>query len=143
MAHLIHSILPDPPRPIAVVHPDLLIEQCVDMMVSQNIGALVVTDDDNVLGILSERDLVRSCLYKGLDPKVTRVSDVISAKVTVLSPHDTVEKAMQMMTSTKRRHILVEDEGRLVAIVSIGDLVFSMLQENARQIEHLENYIQS
>jgi len=140
MAYLLHSILPQPRRPITYVHPDVSIAQCVTMMVEDGIGALVVTDDINLLGIVSERDIVRS-LYKGLPAETTKVSDILYADVSVLTPTDTVEKAMQTITTTKRRHILVVEEDELIAIVSIGDILFKLLEDKARGIEQLENYI--
>lgn len=141
MANLIHSILPEPRRAITYIHPDVTVAQCVDTMVQENIGALVVTDDENILGIISERDLVRSLINKGLSAESTLVSAVMHANVSVLKSSDTVEKAMEVITYTKRRHILVSEEGKITAILSIGDLLFNLLEENKRMIEHLENYI--
>jgi CBS domain-containing protein len=141
MANLIHSILPQPRRPIAYIHPDVSVAQCVAMMVQDNIGALVVTDDENILGIVSERDIVRALVHKGLSPVSTTVSDVLCAAITILKSSDTVEQAMEAMTYTKRRHILVSEEGKIIAILSIGDLLFNLLEDKARVIEQLENYI--
>ena len=142
MANLLHSILPDPRRPIVSVHPDVSVSRCVAMMVEDNIGALVVTDDENLLGVLSERDIIRSLVHKGLSAKSTKAHEILCADVTVFKETETVEKAMQAMIVTKRRHILITDDNEvLVAIISIGDLLFSLLEDNARKIEHLENYI--
>ena len=141
MANLIHSILPQPNRPIIYTHPDVSVAQCVEIMVQHNIGALVVTDDDNLLGILSEHDIVRSRVHNGLSPSSTKASDILCADITMLKSSDTVEKAMEAITYTKRRHILVSEEGKLIAILSIGDLLFNLLEDKARVIEQLENYI--
>ena len=141
MSYLIHSILPQPRRPIAIVHPDVSVAQCVDMMVQDDIGALVVSDDINMLGIVSERDIVRALVYKGLPAETTTAADILYSEVSVLAPHDTVEKAMQIITYTKRRHILVAEEGSLIAIISIGDILLKLLEDKAQVIEQLENYI--
>ncbi|KTD20730.1 CBS domain-containing protein [Legionella londiniensis] len=142
MANLLHSILPEPRRPIVYVHPDVAVSRCVAMMVEDNIGALVVTDDENILGIVSERDIIRSLLYKGLSPESTKAYEILYADVSVLKETDTVEKAMEVMTVTRRRHILVTDENEaLIAIVSIGDLLLNLLEDKMREIEQLENYI--
>jgi len=141
MANLIHSILPQPRHPIAYVNPDVSVAQCVSIMVQHNIGALVVGDDENILGILSERDLVRGLVYKGLSPNKTKASDVLHADITILQSSDTVEMAMEAITYTKRRHILVAEDGKIVAILSIGDLLFNVLEDKKRVIEQLENYI--
>ncbi len=141
MAYLLNSIIPNPRRTIAMVHPDISVAQCVAMMVQDNIGALVVTDDTNILGILSERDIVRSLVHQGLSAETTKVSDILCAEFSMLSPVDTVENAMQVMTTTRRRHILVMENGELIAIVSIGDLLFKLLADKEQVIEQLENYI--
>jgi CBS domain-containing protein len=142
MAHLIHSVLPVPPRKIVYIHPQDSLKNCINIMVENDIGALVVVDENNqLIGIVSERDVVRSCYYKGLDVETATASDVVYTKVSILSPHDVVEKAMQIITETKRRHILIKEGGELLAILSIGDLLFHLLEDRARVIEHLENYI--
>ena len=142
MAHLIHSVLPMPPRKIIFIKPDDTVKKCIDVMAESNIGALVVLDnDDKLIGIVSERDILFSCLHKGFDIKTATAADVVYTKVTVLSPHDVVEKAMQAMTDTKRRHILIREKDEFIAILSIGDLLYHLLEDRAKTIEHLENYI--
>ncbi len=144
MAHLIFSVLPMPPRKIVTIHPDERLSKCIDLMADLDIGAVVVIDNKNKFhGIVSERDIVRSCLHQCVDLNAARVSDVVYTKVSILSPHDTVDKAMQVITQTKRRHILIRENDEFIAIVSIGDLLFHLLDDNARVIEHLENYISS
>lgn len=112
-------------------------------MTEMDIGALVVMDNDNQLvGIVSERDIVRSCLHQCINLEKAKVSDVVHKDVTILSPNDVVEKAMQAMTSTKRRHVLIRDENnQFVAILSIGDLLYHLLADKYRVIEQLQNYI--
>ncbi|HAU2083525.1 TPA: CBS domain-containing protein, partial [Legionella pneumophila] len=78
-----------------------------------------------------------------LSLETAKVSDVVYTNVTILSPHDSVEKAMQVITETKRRHVLIQEEGELLAIFSIGDLLYHVLEDKLRVIEHLENYIHS
>ena len=141
VSNLLHSVVAHKKRPVVYTHPDVSVAQCIETMVQDDIGALVVTDDANILGILSERDVIRSLLYKGLSPTATKASDILTADVTVLKSTDTVEMAMQAMTYSKRRHILVVDEGKLTAIVSIGDILFSILENKSLEIEQLQNYI--
>lgn len=142
MTQLIHSALPQSKRPIKYIGPDLLIIECVSLMTSEDIGALVVLENDVLIGILSERDIVRSCLNRGLDPNTTPAKDIVY-KPSVLNINDPIEKAMEIITETKRRHVLVEDQGNVVAILSIGDILFYLLEDKTRTIEHLENYIYS
>ncbi|WP_298623613.1 CBS domain-containing protein [uncultured Legionella sp.] len=142
MAQLIYSVLSMPPRKIVTIHPDERVKKCIDLMADLDIGAVVVLDHEQKLaGIVSERDIVRSCLHQCVDLNTGKVSDVMYTNVSILSPHDTVDKAMQVITQTKRRHVLIRENGEFLAIVSIGDLLFHLLDDNARVIEHLENYI--
>jgi CBS domain-containing protein len=143
MADLIHSVLPMPKRKIMYIHPEDSVKKCINLMTELDIGALVVVDNDNQLvGIVGERDIVRSCLHKCVNLETAKVSDVVHKEVTILSPHDPVEKAMLAMTDTKRRHILIRDENNeLIAIISIGDLLYHLLEDKSRVIEQLENYI--
>lgn len=142
MAYLIHNVLPVPPRKIAFIHPNDTVKKSIELMNDLDIGALVVTDDKKKLhGIISERDIVRSCLHKCLDLNTAKVSDVVYTQVTILSPHDAVEKAMQAMTDTKRRHVLICEDGEFIAILSIGDLLYHLLEDKSRVIEYLQQYI--
>ncbi len=144
MADLIHSVLPMPPRKIVYIKPGASVKKCIDVMTDLNIGALVVLDsNEQLIGIVSERDVLRSCLYKGCDPKKSKAADIAYTEVTILSSKDTVEKAMQAMTETKRRHVLVKEKNEFIAIISIGDLLYHLLEDKARVIEHLEHYIYS
>ncbi len=141
MANLIHNVLQSPPRKIIYIHPNDTMEKCIQLMTELDIGALVVVDNDDLLvGIVSERDIVRS-LYKGSDPKHTKAKEIAFSAVTILSPHDVVEKAMQAITKTKRRHLLIYDKKERVSILSIGDLLYYLLEDQSRTIEQLENYI--
>lgn len=141
MADLIYSVLPQPRRPIVYVSPKVTVAQCVEMMTKQDIGALVVSDDEKLIGMVTERDVIRACLHRGLDLHKTMADDIVYSDVSVLNLFDTVEKAMEVITQTKRRHVLVAEHGELVAILSIGDLLFHLLEDKIRVIEQLENYI--
>lgn len=144
MAHLIYSVLPYPRRDIVYVGPQLSVADCVELMIAQNIGALVVRSDEHkLIGMVTERDIVRMCVAPDVDPKKTTAGDIAWLDVSILQSNDPVEKAMETITVTKRRHVLVADNGELVAILSIGDLLFHMLDDKTRVIEHLENYIHS
>lgn len=143
MAQLIYSVLPNPRRSIVYITPRFSVFDCVKLMTDQDIGALVVHDGTKLLGMVSERDIVRSCLKKGLDPHKAKASDIAYTDVSILNINDPVEKAMETITRTKRRHILVEDKNELIALLSIGDLLFHLLEDKTRVIEHLENYIHS
>lgn len=141
MAHLIFSALPQPRRPIAFITPDITVDDCVKKMTEQDIGALVVCEGNTLIGIVSERDVIRGCLNRGLDPHTTTAGEIAYSEVSMLNLFDPVEKAMEVITQTKRRHVLVAEDGDLVAILSIGDLLFHLLDDKIKVIEQLENYI--
>lgn len=144
MAYLIDSILPKPARPIAFITPDSTVAECIEKMIALDIGALVVFDAHAILGIVSERDIVRCAgLHRGIDSRKITAREILCPTMSELQHNDTIEKAMQVITQTKRRHVLVRNKGQLVAILSIGDVLFHLLDDKMREIKHLENYIQS
>jgi CBS domain-containing protein len=143
MTQLIDSVLPTPRRPIVVIKPQLVVADCIEMMVTNDIGALVVHDGKRLLGIVSERDIVRAAMHHGFDLQKTTAGEIAYVKVNVLSVEDSIETAMTIITRTKRRYIIVTEKEQLVAILSIGDLLFHLLEDKSRVIEHLENYIHS
>ena len=143
MAHLIHSVLPHPRRAIVYVEPQLSVESCIELMVTQNIGALVVLEDNKLKGMVTERDVVRECIRNGFDPQKATAGDIVYADVSILQSNDPVEKAMETITNTRRRHVLVAEDGELIAILSIGDLLLNLLDDKSRVIAHLEHYITS
>ncbi|KTD24292.1 Hypoxic response protein 1 [Legionella lansingensis] len=142
MAHLIFSALPQPRRPIVFINDDATVDECVKVMTELDIGALVIRNNkDDLHGIVSERDVVRACLHRGLDPHTTTAGEIAYTAVSVLNLFDPIEKAMEVITQTKRRHVLVKEESEIIAILSIGDLLFHLLEDKTRVIEQLENYI--
>ena len=143
MAYLIHSVLPMPRRSIVFINPNFSVVDCINLMALRDIGALVVKEGDTLIGMVTERDIIRSCFALHLNQQETTAGDIACKNVSILDVNDSVEKAMETMTATKRRHILIEENKKLVAILSIGDILFHLLDDKARIIEHLENYIYS
>ena len=113
------------------------------MMAEHDIGALLVMDKDKLAGIVSERDYARSVFVKGLSSKQTSITEVMSAKVITVSPDQTVEDCMNLMTDKRIRHLPVLDQGKLIGVLSIGDLVKETIAYQRFLIEQLEKYIQS
>ena len=141
MSHLLHNILHTSRQKLETVSPDTTIAECIDIIKKKDIGALVVMDNDDLLGILSERDIIRSAFHLGVNFDQMQAADVVFKAVSVLNEHDSVEKAMQVITETKRRHLLIKENGKYVAIISMGDLLFHLLDDDMRVIQHLEKYI--
>jgi CBS domain-containing protein len=123
------------------IGPDATVLDAIKMMAEREIGALVVTDEDEVVGVLSERDYARKVLLKGRSSKTTAVRDIMSTNVVFARPDENVEKCMNVMTDKRVRHLPVMEGGRLIGLVSIGDLVKAIITEQQETIEHLENYI--
>lgn len=143
MAELIYSALPDPRREIIKISPDATVTECVLRMTRLNIGALLVCDGEDVLGIVTERDVLNACISRHLSPDTKTARDIMFTDVSIFSANDPIDVVMETMTKTKRRHVLVQEKGKITAILSIGDVVFHMLEDKSRVIEHLERYIHS
>lgn len=127
---IVEKILADKGYDVATVAPDILVSRAVYRLVAGNIGALVVSvDGERVLGLISERDLVRGLEAHGERLLDLRVGDVMSRKVPTCQPQDQVGHVMAEMTRSRSRHLPVVQDGRLCGIVSIGDLVKHRLNE--------------
>ena len=110
-------------------------------MAEHKIGSLLVFEDKLVIGIITERDLVRRVLFAGVDPATTFVEAVMSAPVAYVTPATTVAEAMKVMSETKTRHLPVFAEGQLIGLVSLGDLIRNATEDLEIQVLHLESYI--
>jgi CBS domain-containing protein len=111
------------------------------LMTQENIGALLVLDGEAVVGIVSERDFARRMVLAERLPRDTPVSEIMSSPVQYVTPAHTNEDCMALMTDKRLRHLPVLDNGRLVGLVSIGDLVKDIISEQRFIIEQLEHYI--
>jgi CBS domain-containing protein len=119
------------------VGPDTLITECVRLMTAQRIGALVVMDGDKLEGIFTERDGLTKVLAAGLDPRSTRVSAVMTKDPCCVSPTTTVDEAMGLITKRRFRHLPIVDNGKLVAVVSSGDLTRWLVEDQMSDVREL------
>ena len=110
-------------------------------MSEKNVGALPVVKEGTVVGIISERDYARKLILKGLSSVTTRVDDVMSSPVITVDTHKSVEECMKIMTDSHLRHLPVVEGGKLLGLLSIGDLVKEAIAEQAALIQQLEQYI--
>ncbi|MBF6300105.1 CBS domain-containing protein [Nocardia amamiensis] len=128
---------------VATVAPDTTVRTLLAALAERNIGAVVVSPDGNAIaGIVSERDVVRSLHARGADLLDTPVSEIMTADVRTCALDDRVDGLRRIMTEHRIRHLPVVHEGRLVGIVSIGDVVKSAISELADEREHLVEYLQ-
>lgn len=130
-------------RGVHAVAPDTMVFEAVREMAEQAIGALLVMDGDKLVGILSERDYARKCVLKNRSSRDTKVADIMTCEVVCSTPAQTVEECMALMTEKRIRHLPVIEGGRVIGIVSIGDLVKAIISEQKFIIEQLEHYIAS
>lgn len=126
---------------VSTISPQAKVYEALAIMAEQNIGALVVVSEEKVVGLVSERDYARKVVLKGRSSKEMAVKDIMSSMVVTVSPALTVEECMAIMTEKHYRHLPVLDSGKLVGIISIGDLVKSIISEQKFMIENLKNYI--
>lgn len=123
------------------VTPETMVFDAIQMMSDKNIGALVVTEDGRMVGVMSERDYTRKVVLKGKSSKSTPVREILSAKVESVTPETTVQECLKLMTSSRIRHLPVLRNDELLGIVSIGDLVNWVIQAQSSTIQQLETYI--
>ena len=125
------------------VHPDDTVLDAIKLLAEKDIGALIVIKDDKPVGIFTERDYARNVYLKGKSSLDTAVRDVMVAPVICVKPDQSVNECMALMTAKRFRHLPVMDGDELVGMVSIGDLVKSVIAEQQFTIEQMEHYIYS
>jgi CBS domain-containing protein len=123
------------------IRPDATVYEALEMLEERNIGALLVMADETLVGLLSERDYVRKVKLKGYSSTDLKVEEIMSTPVVTVSPKTTVDECMQCMTNKRCRHLPVVDEGKVVGMVSIGDLVNWIMSVQDVTIHQLEDYI--
>jgi CBS domain-containing protein len=123
------------------IHPDASVFDALKLMAENDIGSLVVLEDDKLVGIITERHYARDIVLKGKTSPETPVRDIMSTRVICARPDQAVEECMAVMTERAVRHLPVLKDGRLVGIVSIGDMVNSVIGDQKFIIEQLEHYI--
>jgi len=137
----VESVLDRKGHQVWFIGPDATVFDAIHWMSVKNVGALLVMDAGELLGIISERDYTRKVILKDRSSKETRVREIMTADLVVVRPDTTVEEAMRVMTKTRVRHLPVVDRGHLVGVVSIGDLVERTIAVQRLVMEQLEGYI--
>ncbi|MCZ6876560.1 MAG: CBS domain-containing protein [Acidobacteria bacterium] len=121
--------------------PDTSVYDALQLMDEHSIGALLVLDGDDLVGIFSERDYARKVVLKGKTSRGTNVEEIMSRRVSCVRTDQTIEECMALMTDKHIRHLPVLEDDKLVGVISIGDVVKAVISEQEFVIEQLENYI--
>jgi len=138
---LVKHLLDGKGRDIVSVVPDSTVLEAIILMADKAIGSLMVMVDDELLGIVTERDYARKVIIKGRSSKTTRVSEIMTTGVFTTSSAKSVNDCMSLMTEKRIRHLPVLEDNRVIGMISIGDLVQAIISDQKEEIEQLENYI--
>ncbi|HWW19400.1 MAG TPA: CBS domain-containing protein [Steroidobacteraceae bacterium] len=130
-------------RVIYSVPPDAPVLEAIKEMAEHSVGALLVMQNERLMGVVSERDYARKVILKGRSSNETRVSQIMSTPVLTVGPNQSVNDCMRIMTENRVRHLPVVDGERVIGVLSIGDLVRAVVEEQQQTIEQLEHYIRS
>ncbi len=137
----VSDILNSKGHEIWAVKPDDTVFDSLQLMAEKGVGALLVMDEDKLVGIVTERDYARKVILEGKSSKGSSVAEIMTKQVLCVAPERTVEECMALMTDKRARHLPVLDHKRVVGIVSIGDLVQAVLHEQQILIDQLQHYI--
>ena len=139
----VRQLLESKPVEIHAVPPDAPVIEAIRSMAEHHVGALLVMEGARLAGILSERDYARKVVLPGRSSKDTPVRDIMTAHVITVSPGDSAEHCMQVVTDHRIRHLPVLDGDAVLGVVSIGDLVRAVIEEQRQELDHLQRYIAS
>ena len=123
------------------ISPDATVFEAIQLMADKNVGAVLVTENGKLVGIISERDYTRKVVLKGKASKTTAVREVLSSQIIHVSPSHTVEECMRLMTDHHIRHLPVLEGDKIVGVISIGDLVNWIISAQHTTISQLQTYI--
>lgn len=138
----VHEVLDDKGRDVYAVTPDTTVYEALELMAAKNIGALVVLDGDGLIGIFSERDYARRLALEGKRSRETPVKEIMTEVVATVTSSHSMKDCMEFMTHSRVRHLPVVENGRLIGLVSIGDVVKSIMSYQEHMIQQLEAYIE-
>ena len=137
----IQQLLNQKGHDVLAVEPDETVLVAIEKMAANDVGALVVLKDMELVGIFTERHYARNVILKGRSSPKTKVGEIMSTRVVCATPEQTVEECMAVMTAKAVRHLPILQENRVIGIISIGDLVKSIISDQKFVIDQLERYI--
>ena len=137
----VKNILDVKGRSVFSVEPTVMVLKAIELMCEKNIGGLLIVENGKLAGIFTERDYARKLILKGKSSKDTPIGELMTPNPFTVSPESSIDDCMKMMTDKKIRHLPVVEEGNLIGMISIGDVVRQVIDEQKSIIEHLESYI--
>ena len=139
--HTVAEILRNKGSDVWMIAPDATILEALTVMAEKRIGALVVMENDKLVGIISERDYARKVALEGRSSRDSKVSEIMSHKVLCARPEQTTQECMALMSDKRARHLPILDHKKVIGMVSIGDLVKNIIAEQQFEINALQHYI--
>jgi len=139
----VKNILNSKGNVIFTITPDTTVYHALELMVEKNVSALLVMEADKLAGIFTERDYARKVVLKGKSSRDTPIGDIMTSKLITVTATSSIDECMELMTGKYIRHLPVVDDGKLSGIISIGDVVRTIIQEQKAIIGHMEQYITS
>lgn len=137
----VQDVLNDKGKRVWTISPDAKVIDALKLMSDKDLGAIVVTKGENLVGILSERDYARKVMLRGKSSLDTPVKEIMTSGVYYVDPETTTQECLALMTKNRIRHLPVIRDGKLIGVVSIGDVVKSVISQQKIAIDHLERYI--
>lgn len=137
----VKNILDAKGNAIFTITPGTTVYHALELMVEKNVSALLVMENDQLAGIFTERDYARKVVLKGKSSKETAIGDIMTSNLITVSSESSIDECMELMTGKYIRHLPVVDDGKLSGIISIGDVVRTIIQEQKSIIGHMEQYI--
>lgn len=137
----VHHIIRSKGNNVFSINPYISVYQALEIMFEKNVSSLVVLENEKLIGIFTERDYARKVILKGKASRETPVGEIMSGNVVTVSPDSTIDECMNLMTNNFIRHLPVIENDKLIGLISIGDVVKYIIQEQKFIIENMEQYI--
>lgn len=139
----VHQILSQKEGRLITIAPESIVYEALEIMNNYNISAIMIVDNNELKGIFTERDYARKVVLKGKSSKEVKIKDVMTLNPITISPKDSLDHCMKLMTDRYIRHLPVETDGKLSGMISIGDVVKYIIEDQKQTIKNLESYINS